>query len=221
MTASGATINGNITASSGKIAGYTIDGDTLYGPQVGMDAVSGGDYAFWAGAAKGNSSNAPFRVGHDGSLYASSATISGNITATSGTIGKCTINSYGNLIIPSGHVSGTFSASKISGGKLNMTSNGGGYLRIGEDTTHPEVSGLNITGGNGIAFNGNSISGLGTVNMEGGGTGQTGVYTIAYNFIWQTNLGVLTGVKYKTRELSFKNGIFIGATDPEEKSVAF
>ena len=97
----------------------------------------------------------------------------------------------------------------------------GGYLKAGIDTTHPEVSGLNITGGNGIAFNGNGISGLGTINMEGGGTGQTGVYVIAYGFVWQTNLGVLTGVKYYTQELSFKNGIFIGATSPEEKSVAF
>lgn len=84
MNATGATITGNLTATEGKIAGYTISGDTLYGPQVGMDAESGGDYAFWAGAAKGSSGTAPFRVGHNGSLYASSAEIEGKITATSG-----------------------------------------------------------------------------------------------------------------------------------------
>lgn len=219
LTASGAIINGNITASSGKIAGYTIDGDTLYGSQVGMDAESGGHYAFWAGADVSNSSNAPFRVGHDGSLYSSSATISGHITATSGTIGNCSINSYGNLIIPSGHVSGTFSAGKISGGKLDIGANGG-YLRVGEGYTHPEVSGLNITGGSGIAFNGNSISGLGTINMDGGGTGQTATVKIAYDFTWTTRASVLTGVSYKTAELSFKNGIYIGIGNIQDKEVA-
>lgn len=219
LKASSASITGTITATGGKIAGYTIDGDTLYGTQVGMDAESGGDYAFWAGAAKGNSSNAPFRVGHDGSLYASSATISGKITATSGTIGNCSINSNGNLIIPSGHVSGTFSAGKISGGKLDIGANGG-YLRVGDGYTHPEVSGLNITGSNGIAFNGNSISGLGTINMASGGTGQTKVVKIAYDFTWTTRASVLTGVSYKTAELSFENGIFVGIGNIQNKEVA-
>ena len=219
LKASSASITGTITATGGKIAGYTIDGDTLYGTQVGMDAESGGDYAFWAGAAKGNSSNAPFRVGHDGSLYASSATISGKITATSGTIGNCSINSNGNLIIPSGHVSGTFSAGKISGGKLDIGANGG-YLRVGDGYTHPEVSGLNITGSNGIAFNGNSISGLGTINMASGGTGQTKVVKIAYDFTWTTRASVLTGVSYKTAELSFENGIFVGIGNIQDKEVA-
>lgn len=46
LYASGAEVSGKITATSGKIAGYTIDGDTLYGSQVGMDAESGGHYAF-------------------------------------------------------------------------------------------------------------------------------------------------------------------------------
>lgn len=88
------TVSGAITATSGKIAGYTISGDTLYGSQVGMDAEAGGDYAFWAGAAKGNSVNAPFRVGHDGSLVASNATINGTINAGSGTIGGWTLTDY-------------------------------------------------------------------------------------------------------------------------------
>ena len=70
-------LSGTINAEKGQIAGFNIDGDTLYGAQVGMDAVSGGDYAFWAGAAKGNSANAPFKVGHDGSLYATSGQIGG------------------------------------------------------------------------------------------------------------------------------------------------
>lgn len=115
--------------------------------------------------------------------------------------------------------SGTMSANRISGGTLNITTSGG-YLKAGIDTTHPEVSGLNITGSNGIAFNGNSISGLGTINMDGGGTGQTATVAIAYNFTWTTRASVLTGVSYKTAELSFKNGIFIGIGNIQDKEVA-
>lgn len=219
MYANNVDLKGRITATSGKIAGYTIDGDTLYGSQVGMDAESGGHYAFWAGAGVNNTANAPFRVGHDGSLNATSATISGHITATSGTIGNCQINANGNLIIPSGHVSGTFSASKISGGKLDIGANGG-YLRVGEGYTHPEVSGLNITGSNGIAFNGNSISGLGTINMRSGQTGQTAVVKIAYDFTWTVRASVLTGVSYYTAELSFDNGIYVGMGNVQHKEIA-
>jgi hypothetical protein len=92
ITATSVDLTGKITATSGKIAGYTINGDKLYGSQVGMDAESGGDYAFWAGASVGNSGSAPYRVGHDGSLYSSSATITGSITATSGKIGGWNIS---------------------------------------------------------------------------------------------------------------------------------
>ncbi len=219
MYANNVDLKGKITATSGKIAGYTIDGDTLYGSQVGMDAESGGHYAFWAGAGVGNTGSAPFRVGHDGSLYASSATISGSVTATSGTIGGCNI-SNGSLIVPSGHVSGTFSANKISGGKLNMTSNGGGYLRIGEDTTHPEVSGLNVTGSSGLKLNGNGISGLSTINLSSGKTGQSDIVKIAYDFTWTVRASVLTGVSYYTAELSFDNGIYVGMGNVQHKEVA-
>ena len=92
LIASSVEIEGNITATEGKIAGFTISGDTLYGSQVGMDAESGGDYAFWAGAAKGSSPSAPFRVGHDGSLYATKADIEGKITASSGKVGEWEIS---------------------------------------------------------------------------------------------------------------------------------
>ena len=78
--------DGSLYATQGQIAEFSIDGSTLHGGSVGMDAVGGAgrDYAFWAGAAKGNSVNAPFKVGHDGSLF-----------TTSGAIGGWTINGNG------------------------------------------------------------------------------------------------------------------------------
>lgn len=72
-------ITGEITAKTGKIAGYTIEGNVLKGENVGMCGVDGDGYAFWAGSSTG--STAPFRVGHNGSLVATSATITGTIKA--------------------------------------------------------------------------------------------------------------------------------------------
>ena len=116
--------------------------------------------------------------------------------------------------MPSGNVSGTFKANKISGGKLNIGANGG-YLRVGEGYTHPEVSGLNITGSNGVDFNGNGVSDLGSINLQGGGTGQTFTLSnIGTNFEWHTSgLTGITGVKYVKYDLTFKYGICIGRTN--------
>lgn len=61
-------------------------------------SATASDWAFWAGGA--NTNNAKFRVNHAGQLWATSATITGNITATSGKIGKYTIDDY--LITGSG-----------------------------------------------------------------------------------------------------------------------
>lgn len=146
------------------------------------------------------------------------STFSGSIDASSITSGTFASARIPNLSA-SKITSGTMSANRISGGTLNITTSGG-YLKAGLDTTHPEVSGLNITGDAGVAFNGNSISGLGTINMSGGGTGQTATVAIAYNFTWTTRASVLTGVSYKTAELSFKNGIFIGIGNIQDKEVA-
>lgn len=67
--------DGNITAKSGKIAGYSILNNTLKGANVGMCGVAGEEYAFWAGADTGH--DAPFRVGHGGDLRCSNVRITG------------------------------------------------------------------------------------------------------------------------------------------------
>lgn len=103
LYASNATIKGNITATSGKIGGFEISqykmvNDSGNGNVIGICSTSGQEWAIWAGASRGI--DAPFRLGHGGSLYASAATIAGNITATSGKIGKYRIDDY--LITGSG-----------------------------------------------------------------------------------------------------------------------
>lgn len=74
---------GEIAASGGKIGGYTIKEHELTGESVGISSLTGYGWAFWAG--NNDSGSAPFRVGHDGYLYATNADITGTINATSGT----------------------------------------------------------------------------------------------------------------------------------------
>lgn len=85
LWASNAVIAGNITATSGKIGKYSIDGNLLISGSGSTCTGMGGNQAFWAGSEDSN--NAPFHVSYDGSLYASKANISGTINSTDGSIG--------------------------------------------------------------------------------------------------------------------------------------
>lgn len=85
LWASNATIAGNITATSGKIGKYNITNNYLISGSGSTCTGMGGNQAFWAGSD--SSSNAPFHVSYNGSLYASKANISGTINSTDGSIG--------------------------------------------------------------------------------------------------------------------------------------
>ena len=90
LYASNAHITGSVTATSGAIGSFTLDSTYLQSSDktVGLSATAS-DWAFWAGGT--NTNNAKFRVNRAGQLWATSATITGNITATSGRIGNCSI----------------------------------------------------------------------------------------------------------------------------------
>lgn len=153
-TFNGATVKGNITASSGKIADYTISGAQLIGNNVGLSGTSGQGWAFWAGS--NDAGSAPFRVGHDGSFYASSGSISGSI--------------IGSGINANNISSGSLSAGYISGGTLSLATSGGGRVRFGAGTTHMVTTGLNLgyNGVNaGIDMNGSGISHCSGVTRNG------------------------------------------------------
>ncbi len=88
-----ATMRGTIYATAGAIGGWTIGASALTDTAgvVGLSsAVTGGDdIRLWAGHA--TPASAPFRVTEAGVLVASSATITGSITSTSGAIAGWTI----------------------------------------------------------------------------------------------------------------------------------
>jgi len=112
LTATGATISGVITATSGRftgsitstsgtIGGWTLGSNTLTTTGAGI-GKTGQNQAFWAGSDTQNS--AEFRVSHAGALVATSATITGAITADTGTIGGWTVTNVANRSNTSGLV---------------------------------------------------------------------------------------------------------------------
>ena len=100
---------GKVTSTSGSIGGFDISQYNIKGTNVGMGCSSGHDYAFWAGANTGGS--APFKVGHDGSLVATSATITGNVTITGGSV-------------PSTILTGTIDNARLNSTIVNGAANG-------------------------------------------------------------------------------------------------
>ena len=132
VTLKGATgsFSGSIYASGGTIAGWNITDGKLYngsGSSYAGLGKEGSAWAFWAGApSPDNSDGAKFRVGHDGSLLATNANITGNITATSGTF-TGTVNAtdgvFQNIRLASGSVAGW----GVSGSNLNTTTSSNGY----------------------------------------------------------------------------------------------
>ena len=151
LTATDATIEGkittdDITATKGTIAGWDISGDHIL--------HTDGNYRFRLDSSAGGNSNKewisvcykpgesgeswPFYVSGDGKLHATGATISGTITATSGTFSNCTINS-------SCTINGTLSANNIYGGTLNF-----GNIEVSNLSADDITSGT-LTIGNGIS----------------------------------------------------------------------
>ena len=114
------TSEGAMTAKSGTIGKYIITSTYLYTGTGSTQAGIGGNQAFWAGGTDSNS--APFRVSYSGVLNATGATISGNITATSGTIGGASISEDGVLLIKDANISGKISASHIDVSSITIGS---------------------------------------------------------------------------------------------------
>ncbi len=83
LFATGATISGSITATSGTIGGFNIGADYIrdVGNSMGLaSTVTGGDdVRFWAGAGFASRASAPFRVTESGALFSSTATFSGSV----------------------------------------------------------------------------------------------------------------------------------------------
>lgn len=256
------------TVNNGTVGGFTSSdkgltkGTIVLSPSGG--AITGtvhdsGSRSDWAIYANGN-----FGVTTAGNLYATSAHIKGNIyadsgtfngtvyasngsfsgtivtdniTATGGTIGGCSL-ANNKLTIPSGNVSGNFSANRISGGTLTIKNGSTTVFSVGDTSTYATAVGLNI-GSRGIAMNNNSIGGcselgVGTISASASDgvvkvntilqvdgalkyKGYDGAYhEVAGLYQWysQANKNDVT-VEYDpgwgtgTRKMRFLNGLFV------------
>jgi len=122
IEATNAVISGKITATSGEIGGWKVDAGKLYsGSGANRVALSTSDatYAIWAGNE--TAANAPFRVGKNGSLFASNAEITGKIVSTNADItGKITSSSgsIGGWTLATGYI---YSGSGTSSVYLSTT----------------------------------------------------------------------------------------------------
>lgn len=119
---------GALTATSGSIGGWALSTNSLatgtWGANnsamlctgtAGSKAIGGSDsISGWVFTAGAN-----FGVTKTGALYANSAHISGEITATSGTIGGCNIVD-GLLSVPAANITGTLSADRIGANTLTI-----------------------------------------------------------------------------------------------------
>ena len=84
VTASDISMSGNISAAGGDIGGFTIDGHSLTTTGVEINDATQGLFI----------SSSEFTVDHSGNVTASSVSMSGNISATTGEIGGFTIDGH-------------------------------------------------------------------------------------------------------------------------------
>ena len=142
------TINGsNIT--TGTISADRIDADSL---QVKGANVSGALTAAEISASKITAGTSDAAITFDGAFTAPNATITGNITATSGEIGGCKISNK-KLQIDGGNITtGTIAAGRIDADNLKVNA-----ANVSGTLTAAEISATKITAGTNsakITFNG-------------------------------------------------------------------
>lgn len=127
--------DGSMEATGGKIGGWIINSDRIYSqPSEGnLVFFANGDNEYKDVLVCVVNDTVPFYLHSDGYLYATNGYIAGNM------------------------VSSGINAGNITAGTLNIHNGSTYYLKMGFGTSHPEVSGLNVTGSGGIDMNNHSI----------------------------------------------------------------
>lgn len=170
-----------MTIGGFKISKYKITNDA-----IGICSTAGQEWAFWAGASSGG--NAPFRVGHNGSLYASNANITGTINASS-----LTAKQYYKIYDSNGKNERTFvswSGSMLSFGLVSQNGSNEAEIQI-------------LPGSQTVTFNGDIGATQGTIYANS--INATAIYTNNKN----TSMGVNL---YTSGTLTVKSGTTLKST---------
>ena len=192
LTATSATITGTITATAGAIGGFDIGADYIRDVANSFGLAStvsaDDDVRFWAGDTFANRATAAFRLTEAGSFYASSANISGTITATAGVIGGWYV---GSTTLASGAV--TAAANIV----LDQST---GQIRVGPTTD----TYLLLDGGTAQLRSSNYVSGpFGAGFMLSGNMLEVGNARIR---------GTLTTVVFEKQHIASVGGIILVST---------
>jgi hypothetical protein len=187
---------GAIRSTLGEIAGWTLGNTSLTagtgGNSVGVTTDS---IAFYAGNATPGS--APFRVGNDGALVASSADITGVIKASSGQIGSNAINKW---IIGTDNTSAS-----IYNGKTTLADSTNAGIYIGTDGISLGTAGVapqfSVTSGG--VLNASSATITGTITATDGRIGST-------TDGWDINANVLESKNDYIKLDAANNNILVG-----------
>ena len=157
---SNAHIKGRVEATSGSIGGFSLN-------TYSLDCTKDGKRAIINSNSIGISGNVVFGV-YDGSswtayidgagkLVSSNAVITGNITATSGTIGGCSITD-GVLKVPVANISGTITANSISVDNFSASSSGVSIAGWTVDNNSIRTGTLGSSGSMWLVRNGSNLS---------------------------------------------------------------
>lgn len=217
-TISGSTILSNdATIQGGTIGGWSIlqnaifNGTPYTGDKTGNSTGIGSygtDWAFWAG-------NGKFSVRQDGTLHAENASISGAITATSGTFQNVTIQD--SCTVAGQSISGTignrasWNGSQIQNdyiGNLNAGKLTSGTVNVdySHGTTQITNSGLKSTGGTN-SFSTLEISGsiLPIYNSSSGSTATIGSSSRRFAAVYASSFNDSSSRELKTNIIPKKN----------------
>jgi len=197
ISAATGTFTGSIIATTGSIGGWTVDATSIKDTAgtVGMSSAItvGDDIRFWAGHITPGS--APFRVTEAGALVATSATITGAITATSGATAGWIIDA---------------TSLKDASGTVGMSSavTAGDDIRFWAGNVTPASAPFKVTEAGVITATSGTIGGwtLGATTLTA-----TGISLDAGNFrigVGASNEILIDGANKKIESSNYVSGVF-------------
>lgn len=211
----GVTTAGALYATSGKIGGWTLNTNGFYitnstpGYNTNTLVISKGTASTKAiGGSDTTSKNwmisagTGFGVTTTGVLYANNVHISGEITATSGTIGGIQLDNSGKLWIKDANISGTISgnhidASSITIGSLSGASDYAQKTDVTQAIDNIEVGGRNLLKGSDVtktSLTNSLLSGTSTQTIPSGTIITLSVQIDADNVVWSSSGNKRIGV---------------------------